>query len=342
MTKQEILYPETVAVPKLPANLKDNDLHLFEKALNTPLPETAVYHYKNVTVRPNSVAFMGQQIIAKSLPSPSLVYKRVGWKAKLEHWIDSFRPYDTLEQQCFLVTDLWSKTYFHWMLDALPRLLLIKEIVNTGTLLLPGFLSDRQSYVAPTLKSFQIENIQYIREPLLCRNLTMPTHPAPTGNYRAPVIRELRAHFANAYQNEPINKSHTKVYISRAKTEKRKLINEDECIAILKEYGFNVYHFEDYCFEQQVAIMMNAQYLISNHGASLTNMLFMASGGSVLELRRIGDDHTNCYLSLASALNLTYFYQLCDSRNPAENTDTANLLVDGQQLRQTLEQMLAN
>src|ERR1035437_4173888 len=59
-------------------------------------------------------------------------------------------------------------------------------------------------------------------------------------------------------------------------------------------------------FEDQVAILSKARYVASNHGAGLTNMLFMRPGGRVLELRREGDAHNNCFFTLASALKLDY------------------------------------
>jgi capsular polysaccharide biosynthesis protein len=106
------------------------------------------------------------------------------------------------------------------------------------------------------------------------------------------------------------------------------------------EYGFEAIHFEDYSFEQQVRIASGAQYLVANHGAGLTNMLFMKSGGSVLELRQDGDAINNCYFALASALHLNYCYRLCSSEAPGEDAYTANLIVDSQLLKGIIEQML--
>ncbi|MEB3219521.1 MAG: hypothetical protein VKN72_25250 [Nostocales cyanobacterium 94392] len=45
-------------------------------------------------------------------------------------------------------------------------------------------------------------------------------------------------------------------------------------------------------------------------------------------------------LLLPTALNLRYFYQICDSENPKEEAHTANLIVDCQILRKNIEQML--
>ena len=92
----------------------------------------------------------------------------------------------------------------------------------------------------------------------------------------------------------------------------------------------------------QMRISQDAQYLISNHGAGLTNMLFMRPGSKVLELRKKGDARNNCYFALASALDLKYFYQLCNSKRPNENAHTADLIVDCRTLKATVEQMLTN
>ena len=69
----------------------------------------------------------------------------------------------------------------------------------------------------------------------------------------------------------------------------------------------------DLSFKEQVSIVFHAKCLISNHGAGLTNMLFMEADTAVLEFRHYEDTHNNCYFSLASALNIKYFYQTCQS-----------------------------
>jgi hypothetical protein len=91
---------------------------------------------------------------------------------------------------------------------------------------------------------------------------------------------------------------------------------------------------------QQVKIASAARYLISNHGAGLTNMLFMRPGGSVLELRHNTDRINNCYFTLASALNHRYFYQTCAPENRDEDPHNANLFVDVAALRANLKLML--
>ena len=245
------------------------------------------------------------------------------------------------DRDVFWITDTWSKYYFHWMTDALPRLFTIRDKIKNETLLLPCAYRGLE-YVGSSLKPFFIRDVQYIHETFRCKNLTIPTHAAISGNYNENVIRGLRSLYTDYYQNVRSDSFYDKVYISRGKAQKRKIANEAECVVIMDEYGFKTIYFEDHSLEQQVAIALDAQYMISNHGGGLTNMLFMKSGSNVLELRQSGDTHNNCYFSLSSALYLRYFYQLCHSENSAEDAHTANLIVDCQRLRKNIEQMLVN
>jgi len=91
-----------------------------------------------------------------------------------------------------------------------------------------------------------------------------------------------------------------------------------------------------------VEISSQARYLVSNHGAGMTNMLFMPEGSNVLELRHREDCINNCYFTLSSALNLNYFYQTCPSGGDAQDPHAADLLVDANALRANLTLMLAS
>ncbi len=66
-------------------------------------------------------------------------------------------------------------------------------------------------------------------------------------------------------------------------------------------------------------------------------MLFMREGQQVLELRRRGDAHNNCYFTLASAMGHDYYYLLCDGSSA--NTFDADFTVDIAALRMTLSGM---
>ena len=119
----------------------------------------------------------------------------------------------------------------------------------------------------------------------------------------------------------------------------RRIVNEPAILPILAKFGFEIVRLERFSFADQVRMLAETEFLVSNHGAGLTNMLFMATGQSILELRNDRDAHNNCYFALASAAGLRYFYQLCRPSDPVAPTHSADLVVDVFALERTLEDM---
>ena len=105
-------------------------------------------------------------------------------------------------------------------------------------------------------------------------------------------------------------------------------------------HGFERVHLESMPFADQVSLIGSASILVGNHGAGLTNLAWMSPGSRVLELRRRGDGQNNCYYSLASALDLPYYYLLCDAVRETERTHTADILVNPIMLEQVLASVL--
>lgn len=314
---------------------------MFEHELEKTIPATVLLSLKNVSVNSDGIIFRGSKVLPVSFPSPRFMNTWDSPQARLKFLIRNslFKNHRKIEQDAFWFTDIWSREYFHWMTDALPRLFTVREKIENAVLLLPGAY-QAIDYVLPSLKPFLIKDVEFIRETFRCKNLKVPTHTAPAGNYNEAVIKGLSDFLTDFYQNADGGGTNDKIYISRSKAEKRKIANEEECLAILEEYDFKTVYFEHHTLEEQINIASNARYLISNHGAGLTNMLFMKTGGSVLELRRKDDAHNNCYFALASALDLNYFYQICEREMVGEDAHAASLIVDCHSLRKNIEQML--
>jgi capsular polysaccharide biosynthesis protein len=169
--------------------------------------------------------------------------------------------------------------------------------------------------------------------------LLIPSHTALSGHYNKTAISGVRELLLQCYENFPSPIAAEKLYISRRKAKVRRLVNEGDVEAILAEYGFTTVCLEDYTFEEQVGIVSKARYMVSNHGAGLTNMMLLPSQANILELRKRGDGHNNCYFSLASCLRLRYFYQLCDPQDSSHDAYTADLRVQTESLRRNLDQM---
>jgi capsular polysaccharide biosynthesis protein len=221
----------------------------------------------------------------------------------------------------------------------LTRLYVIKDRLSSVLLLLPNQYRSLP-FVRPSLRAFGVERFEFINsdEVLVCERLFLPTPTAPSGHYHEPTIHGVRELLIKAYSQG--NEAGERIYISRSRAQKRKIANEDKVLGVLEKYDFKLVHAEDHSFEDQVAIASGARYLIANHGAGLSNMLFMKSCGNVLELRHETDDVNHCYFTMAAALKLNYFYQGCPGEVDGEDPHTANLVVDLGKLEENIKLML--
>jgi capsular polysaccharide biosynthesis protein len=223
--------------------------------------------------------------------------------------------------------------YFHWLTEALPRLIAAAPFLDGHTLLLPEKY-EREPFIKASLEllNCKVHFFKWSRKQKV-KELVVPGHTAGSGHYSIPLIKEVRQRFLDATAKTP----QRKIYISRQKAPRRKIMNEDAVVALVQQYGYEIHFFEDYTLQQQIAIMAGTRYLIGLHGAGLTNMLFMPAPGKILELRNRQDDHNNCFFTLASALDHDYYYL----NNAGDTTDThrVNITVDTAQLQQVLHRM---
>lgn len=339
---ETVLRPEQLAIRKLPVNFKQEDLSLFSYELERLIPQTRLLKHRNVRVSAEGILLQKGRTLPESFAWPA---NRASWKRRsvLKFLARNYlvRRRRHLERESALVIDDWSYGYFHWLADVLPRILTIKDRLHDVSLLLPQRYKQLE-FVEASLKPFGISQIEYIDpdEVLVCGNLIMPTQTAPSGHYNEELIRDVGKLITGHYGDETRNTPSDRVYISRAGAPKRRVVNEDELKTVLEKFGFRTIRSEDYSFADQVRIASGARYLISNHGAGLTNILFMGPGTKVLELRHATDSINNCYFTLASALQLDYFYQRCEPENPGEDPHTANLKVDHVELTRNIELML--
>jgi capsular polysaccharide biosynthesis protein len=335
---------ESVTGRKLPVNLNRDDLWLFEHApeFQHETPQANVLEIENVWVNSSGVLFKRGRILPESFVVPENLKQ---WKKRsivkflaTNYLLKKRRRF---KQDAAWITDDWSNGYYHWFADALPRLFMLRDRIADLVLLLPSQY-EKLRFVRPSLSPFGVKRVEFIDEgyALLCQKLIVPRHTAHTGNHDQEIIRGVRELLVSSYAGERGLHESDRVYISRGKAPIRRIKNEEEVIDVLREFDFQIAYFEDYSLEQQVGIVSRARYLVSNHGAGLTNMLFMAAGNNVLELRNRTDAINNCYFNLASALNLNYFYQTCEAENTDEDPHSANLLVDTQALKENLRLML--
>jgi capsular polysaccharide biosynthesis protein len=333
------IYPETIAKRKLPVNFNDADLALFDHELQRAIPQTTLLTLKHIRVSPEGLLFKGTTILPESFAFPEHLRE---WKLRsvVKFFAKNYvlRRSRRVENEMLWITDYWSKGYFHWLTDALTRLYVVRDRINDVPLLLPAEF-ERLDYVKSSLEAFGVKRVDFIGpgEVLECQSLLMPSHTAPSGHYNEEIIRGVREVLISAYGASDQGE---KIYISRRRAAKRRIVNEEEVTGVLSAFGFRTIYAEELSFAQQVQICSRAHCIVSNHGAGLTNILFMPEAGSVLELRHREDRINNCYFTLSSALNLNYFYQTCRPAEVGPDPHMANIVVDLKELEKNLQQLI--
>lgn len=336
-----LLYPETIVTRRLPLNFRDDNLALFEGELQRVIPHTTLLEFSDVRISSQGILFKDYQMLPQSFAFADNL-KRWKLRSRIKFFLTNYVINQTrnVKREVLWITDDWSKGYFHWLTDVLSRLYVMRSRLDEFMLVLPhGY--EALEFVRSSLSCFGVKSVEFIKrnEVLRCKKVIMPSHTAPSGHYNEQIIRGVRSVILATY-GDSLKKEDDRIYISRGRAPKRRLVNEEAVEEVLRDYDFQTYYAEDLSFEKQVKLCSRANYLVSNHGAGLTNMLFAPEGANVLELRHQTDSVNNCYFTLSSALNLNYFYQTCEAAQSDLEPHSADLVVDVNLLKKNLELLL--
>ena len=126
----------------------------------------------------------------------------------------------------------------------------------------------------------------------------------PGQNYRSEVLDAM--HLLNKQVEVNSKSDIQRIYIDRSNSPSRKIVNNDEFLALLKRYNFNALSIEDYTFEEQVNLFRGANVVIGVHGAGLTNMVFSEPGKATMLEVLPPLCATSDYWKLAAAYGFSY------------------------------------
>ena len=113
-------------------------------------------------------------------------------------------------------------------------------------------------------------------------NVFIPTQVKCNKKYLVDAMEHLRAF----YYDENFINNFERIYISRAKSAKRFLVNEDEFREFLEsKYGFKTLYMEEVSFKDKINYLSRAKVILSIDGTSIMNYGYMKSGGKAIALR---------------------------------------------------------
>jgi len=227
--------------------------------------------------------------------------------------------------------------YYHWLLDLLPRVLLLKHATqnfsNYDTLLING---SRANYERETLAALEVppEKIRFVdsRDRF---QIASAVFPSLDSNVVAPwKVRGLRELVSSDKPNQ-----HRRLYLSRARVAVRRIANEKEISEALRQHDFEILEAEALSFREQVDLFANASVIVAPHGAALANIVFCQPGTRVLEIStRAG--YRDWYWQLAAVAGLSYeVLEAQPTRSVSGPNENADMIVSREGLARLLESL---
>lgn len=197
---------------------------------------------------------------------------------------------DTVKSLAVAVGIQTNTNYFHWLLEALPRLWLARRFdgLEAATILVPPmrpWMAEMVAAVGADPRRLLVPKAEETR----CGRLVVPARGL--GNIHTfawhafQMVDDLAARLT-------VRRRSRRLFISRKDAASRRITNEDEIFALAARYGFERVFPEKLSFSDQMALFAETEAVAGALGAGLTNSVFMPAGGALIEFapeQRQGD-----------------------------------------------------
>ena len=237
----------------------------------------------------------------------------------------------------FTIASFSAEGYAHWILDALPRLSLLRYAVPSAKIIVSGL--DR-SWQGDSLKhlGLDLESLVTLGERhLQLEFLHLPSYIGQPGRIHPFAVQWIRKQFLTG--NE-VSEPGRRLYLTR-QGGRRRVVNEPELQPILSRFGFEVIDPGALSFPEQIELFSRASAIAGPHGAGLTNVVFAPRDCQIFELFA-----RTCvrpmYYQLASLMGQPYWYLVGREATAGGQTDRGfdDLWIDPEQFELSLADML--
>ncbi len=178
-----------------------------------------------------------------------------------------------------------TNNYFHFLTDSLAQLhwrdrvpasrkakLIISGYSQEAEALLP-FMGAATKAVGVALSELQPTDGTL----LFCRKAIFPRRDTGMSPWKAQCLRKLFG-----VEGRPRGKK--RLYVARGAAPRRRVLNEAAVEKLLAGHGFVSVNPGALSVTEQVELFASAEMVAGPHGAGLTNAVFMAPGGAIIEM----------------------------------------------------------
>lgn len=117
------------------------------------------------------------------------------------------------------------------------------------------------------------------------------------------------------------------IYTPRSKAPKRNCKNEQEVLALIKDYGFESFVMDDLSQSEQIELFSSEKNVMEVHGSSYVNLMY--SDGSLTIFDLIERNHKDlCYSNMATIFGVDYVLVESQGVGPKENFRDNDIIVD--------------
>jgi len=305
----ETIHNEGKAKNPLPCNIRNRD----------ELPDDRGwwgYSFRDVPSRTSGETFMATLPDCKVVPyiddnkefwitilnedKRSLELDQISFRPWHAETLNSSRTADKTDKATWFLERVYHN-HSHWLTAHVPKLILLKERGQLENIIMPP-KNKRTSVINSTFNMLGINPDEFrtldATRPLDVKELTV----LETDRFRPGLLRSVR----EVLCPENAEKPYRRIYISRAKAQRRKLLNEKDIWPILEKQGFELVFMEEMSFSAQIETMQQAEIVVAPHGAAITNVLFCKPGTHILEIADLSFPNPNFY-ALSSAMGHHYW-----------------------------------
>jgi hypothetical protein len=318
---------------KLPANYSIDDACYFENR-DYDIPHLKIRKLRNTIITYDGICLFDYNLLKESVHGyrDKIIISKLSSKLDLLNY-DTFLLHDSNK---YLLIHGPIISFYHWLTESIPRILLVKAQIKNLVLLLPISLKNDE-FVRHSLMPFTFKDVFYIPRNwnIKIKQLVLPQIKPFFASYDPQTVNVVRKLYIRHSKNESTYQGeyYDRIFLCN----KEDVSNIDDFISQLHQLDFHYVNIRHYSFYDLVQIISHVKIVISSNCNDLVCINFLKKGASVLELIRKSTPDMNRtdlrYLNLASCLGLKYYYQLCQASGSGLKSQS-KLKVDLKTLRQ--------